>query len=226
MWLGKTGVRVESPHAGLLCGSGRFEAERAVMPDQTLLTMEDDCSSGPSAGNSCSRDVSMMDVDRFETCPSSGGSFERTPKRLCLWKPLDSLTEDLLAKILSELDTKDRLRARFVCTPWSLLIKTTGWGRINLRFVPDPPRDGLRDEGNLYRRAEVRARWLVQQNLGQVLVGLHEAKGLIRHFCLASSLTSGFIVHGLSWDRKHTFRTEDEINTSLCVDMCVVWRDR
>ena len=105
-----------------------------------------------------------MDIDSDdEDCSSN-------VKRRCAESlTLDSLSEDLVAKVLAELDTKDRLRARFVHTSWSRTVKVTGWERINLRFVPDPPRDGLRDEGNLYRRAEARARWLVQQNLSQVM---------------------------------------------------------
>eukprot|EP00884_Botryococcus_braunii_P016210 jgi/Botrbrau1/3272/Bobra.174_1s0040.1 len=84
------------------------------------------------------------------------GSFDRSG--------LDRVSEDILGRILSLLDTKERLRARFVCKAWASAVHSTGWERVNLRFIPDPPRDGLRDERTLYKRADARGRWLSQQN--------------------------------------------------------------
>lgn len=88
----------------------------------------------------------------------------RLAKRPALRRDKFVLPRDIIAKVISFLDPKDRLRTRLVCKEWAGVNRETGWEYVNLRFLPDPPRDGVRDEATLFRRAEARARWLRDQN--------------------------------------------------------------
>lgn len=102
-----------------------------------------------------------------EACLTEGWSSSdigRAAKRPALQRDKFALPRDIIAKVLSFLDSKDRLRTRLVCKEWASVNKETGWECVNLRFLPDPPRDGVRDQATLFRRAEARARWLADQN--------------------------------------------------------------